>query len=161
MVKPTPIQQGLPRPEVRSDEDAVLLTNAALDALEALEPIMEEETELLKQGETRRAIDLTPIKEEAAKRYMTAIEVVKANAIALQRFRPDAIDMLRDRHEAFQSILALNMAVLTTARSVSEGLIREVSADVAKAMNTQGYGPQTSSTQKRQASAPLALSKEV
>ncbi len=151
------------RPSVTSELDAVMLTNAVLDALEALEPVIEQETAFLKEGDTSGALGLSSEKEEKARFYMQAIEVLKGNVIAVQRLRPDALALIRERHEAFGTVLAYNMQVLATARSVSEGIIREVSAEVAKAANPAGYdasmrGPRGSGRQK---GAPLSVSKKV
>ncbi len=66
---------------------------------------------------------------------------MKANAIAVQRLQPEGLAEVRARHESFGEILAYNMQVLATARSVSESIIREVSAEVAKAASPEGYGP--------------------
>jgi hypothetical protein len=154
---------ALNRPVIRSDAEAVMLTNAALDALEALEPVIERESALLAEGDANAAIALGKEKEGLARAYIQAIEAVKSNAIALRRLRPDAIDLLKERHDSFAGILAHNLQVLTTARSVSESIIREVSVDVARASKLPSYGP--GSTQKRGgmrpvAGAPLAVAKD-
>jgi hypothetical protein len=152
------------RVEVRSEADAVTLTNAALDAIDLLEPILVDETRLLSEGSTREALALTPAKEDAARGYITTIEAVKHNTIALQRFRPDAIEMIKERHQGFNQVMERNMAVLATARSVSESIIREVSAEVARASQPAGYGPgmrPSNAGAKTPASAPLAVSKKV
>ncbi len=92
-------------PAVTSEIEAVRLTNAVLDALEALEPLILEETALLAKGETEPRLRL-PRQTEAAGTYLQAIEAVKTNSIAMQRFRPDAVQLIRERHEGFAAILS-------------------------------------------------------
>jgi hypothetical protein len=157
------ISPSLKRPQVNSEQDAVALTNAVLDALEDLEPVIEQETALLQNGDTSAALALAPEKTEKAGAYVLAIETLKANIIAVQRFRPDAVSLIRERHDMFGVVLAQNMQVLTTARAVSEGIIREVSSEVAKAANPAGYGPDRRPSAKnagRTRGAPLAVSKD-
>jgi hypothetical protein len=158
-----PISLPPNRPQVNSEQDAVALTNAVLDALEELEPIIEQETALLQNGETNAALALAPEKTEKAGAYVLAIETLKANIIAVQRFRPDAVSLIRERHDIFGVVLAHNMQVLATARSISESIIREVSSEVAKAANPSGYGPDRRPSAKgsgRTRGAPLAVSKD-
>jgi hypothetical protein len=153
-------QQG--RPRVITAPEAELVVNAALDALDALEPIIAQETACLKDGRIRPALDLAQPKTEAAQRYQRALEDVKANAIALGRFAPPSLQLLRVRHEAFAELMELNMAVLGTTRTVSESLIRELAANVGNAHSPQGYGAlgQQMGAYRPQAT-PLAVSRRL
>jgi hypothetical protein len=136
------------------------LIQAALDALEALDPLIAEETSLLKDGRVRQAMELAPAKAEAAQRYQRGLEDIKANAIALGRYAPPSLPLLRRRHEVFAGLMQLNMAVLGTTRTVSESLIRELAATVGHGHQPQGYGAygQQMGAYRPQA-APLAVSK--
>jgi hypothetical protein len=151
------------RPRVRSAADAAALVAAVGEALAGLEPLIARESDLLAAGDTAEALALAPAKSLAAHRYMDVIETVKANAIALRRLHPEGVEALRERHAAFEPVLTRNMAVLSTARAVTEGIIREVSAEVAKATETQGYGPGggARAAMQRPKAAPLAVSKAV
>ena len=148
------------RPKITSLEEAERLVQAALDALDALEPIVAEETQQLRTGRIREGLALGAPKSDAARAYLDLIAVLQSNAIALGRFQPASIELLRRRHQSFSQTLALNSAVLRTARTVSESILREVSAEVAGSLNPQGYSPQgraTSSYTRR--SAPLSVSR--
>jgi hypothetical protein len=147
---------------VISPPEAELVVQSALDALEALDPVVAEETALLKQGRVRLALDLSHVKSEAAARYQRALEDVKANAVALGRFAPPSLALLRRRHEAFAELMALNMAVLGTTRTVSESLMRELAAQVGQAHTPQGYGAygQQMGGYRREAT-PLAVSRSL
>lgn len=149
---------------VATAEEAMRLVENALDALDTLEPIIAEETALMRDGQMRHALKLSAEKAGAAAHYTRMLEALKGNAIALGRFAPDGLALLKLRHDGFSELLAYNMAVLTTARSVSEGIIREVSSEVAAQANPVGYrsnGMMEQRAQTRMASAPLAVSKAV
>ncbi len=150
-------------PRITNAEDANLIVQAALEALDILEPVIVEETALLREGKSREALTLSSTKAEAAGHYTRMLENLKGNAIALGRFAPDGLALLRLRHESFSELLTYNMAVLTTARSVSESIIREISTEVAARANPAGYGANGSVVPRmpHQVSAPLAVSKAV
>ncbi len=149
---------------ISTAEQAHALVDTALNALDLLEPIIGEETALLREGQTREALKLSTEKAQAAAQYTQALEALKGNAIALGRFAPDGLALLRHRHESFAELLAYNMAVLTTARSVSEGIMREISTEVAARENPVGYsanGAMMRQARSRIASAPIAVSKAI
>jgi hypothetical protein len=154
---PAPDHRG----RVFTATEAEMLLRAALDALEALDPLIAEETALLRDGRVKRALNLAPAKAEAAQRYQRCLEDIKANAIALGRYAPPSLALLRRRHEAFAALMQLNMAVLGTTRTVSESLIRELAATVGHGHAPQGYGAygQQIGAYRPQA-APLAVSRE-
>jgi hypothetical protein len=155
-------QQPGARSRVITAQEADGIVQAALAALEALDPLIARETELLRDGRIKPALDLAAAKSEAASRYQKALEDVKANAIALGRFAPPSLSLLKRRHEAFADLMSLNMAVIGTTRTVSESLIRELAADVGQARSPQGYGAfgQQVAAYRPQAT-PLAVSKSL
>jgi hypothetical protein len=137
----TPESVGMDtRPRIMTAEDAEILVISALDALEALDPVIVEETVLMRDGHMKAALDLAERKSAASQRYQRVLEDLKANAIALGRFAPPSLALLRKRHEAFAELMSLNMAVLGTAKTVSESIVRELAVDVGLARSPQGYG---------------------
>jgi hypothetical protein len=150
-----------PRAVVAGDAEAIVAT--ALDALDALQPLVALETERLRDGKVTAALELADEKAVAARRYQLALEAIRANAVAIGRFRPPSLPLLRSRHEAFAGVLDLNMAVLATARTVSESLVRELAADVAQAQVPQGYGANglAPSQGYRTPASPLAVSRSL
>jgi hypothetical protein len=145
------------RPRVSKPEEAQALIHSAIDALDRLEPLIEEETRLFKAGKVREALGMAVEKNEAAQLYTRCLESLKTNAIAIGRFQPDTLDSLRGRHEEFSSKMALNMAVVATARTVSEGLLRNLADAVG-----QNAAPKTYIRGKlagKPGTAPLAISK--
>jgi hypothetical protein len=154
--------QSAERARVITAAEAEAVAQGALDALDALEPIIAEETAELKEGRVRKAMALQTAKQDAAARYQRALQDIKANAVSLGRFAPPALALLKRRHESFAELMQLNMAVLGTTRTVSESLIRELAAEVGQARQPQGYsafGQQTSAY--RPQATPLAVSRSL
>jgi len=153
-------------PEIKlrvvSADDAARLVAAAMQALDALEPLVEAETMALRAGMVRDALGLTEAKSEAARSYLELIEAIRSNAIALGRFRPPGLDLLKRRHARFSDVLSLNAAVLTTARTVSESILREVSNEITGNLNPQGYGARGKATSAYTGQArPIAVSRSL
>jgi hypothetical protein len=143
-----------------SPQEADALVNEALAALDGLEPIIGAETERMRAGHFKSALELSDDKSAASLRYQRALDDIKVNAVALGRFQPPGLSVLRQRHESFAQLLALNMAVLATARTVSESLVRELAADMGRAHNPQGYGASGQQTGAyHAAAAPLAVTR--
>jgi hypothetical protein len=156
------MRQPDPRPRAATAMDADALVIAALDALDALQPLIADETALLRDGKVAAALDLAERKSAEALRYQRALQDIKANAIALGRHAPASLALLRQRHEQFSGLMALNMAVLSTARTVSESLVRELAVDVGQARSPQGYGAYGQRVGGYGAPpAPLAVSKSM
>jgi hypothetical protein len=153
-------QRPDPRPRVASALDAESLVNAAIDALDALEPVIAEETAFLRDGKMKAALDVAERKGPVAQAYQRALEDLKANAIALGRYAPPALALLRRRHESFSELMSLNMAVLGTAKTVSESIIRELANEVGQARSPQGYGAfGQPASGYRSPATPLSVSK--
>ena len=146
------------RPRISRPEEAEALIGAALKALDDLEPLIEEETALFRRGKVRDALALSMDKNGAAQTYTRCLEALKSNAIAIGRFQPAELDALRARHEAFSTRMSLNLAVVATARTVSEGLLRELADVISNNASPKIYAPRTGVTRKA-GTAPLTLSK--
>lgn len=148
------------RPKVTRPEEAETLVASAITALDALEPLIEQETELFRKGQVREALALAMAKNEAAQSYTRCLEVLKSNAIAIGRFQPPSLAGLRSRHESFARLMSLNMAVVATARTVSEGLMRDLADTLGQNASPKTY-LRGGGTHRKAGTAPLALSKAV
>ena len=148
------------RLRVTTPEEAHRLVVSALEALDALEPLITEETRLFKAGYVREALGMALQKNEAAAQYTRCLEALKGNAIAIGRFQPEGLDALRARHEVFSGKMALNMAVVATARTVSEGLLRELADCVGQNASPKTYAAR-GGINRKPGTAPLSLSKAV
>lgn len=146
--------------------EAERLVAELLAVMGELELVLEAETAQLRIGRVRDGLAQEARKSELAGAYLRGLEGVKANAIALARFAPDALDRLRGAHARFGRALEANQVVLATARAVSEGLIKELAGEMNRARRPAGYAPAgyaaQGAAQARAAGAePLVLSRRL
>jgi hypothetical protein len=121
-VKPTP-----PTPvEIRK------LAEELMDVMSALLGVTERETELVRAGKVREAMQLEAQKSELSRRYMVAVENVKAGQTLLSQAAPDLLTTLRRHHDTFRAMLQVNLTVLATAHAVSEGIVRGVNSEIQR-----------------------------
>ena len=140
-------------------ELAVANLNNIMDRLEAT---VVEETARLRAGRLNAARELDATKSELARLYATQSERVKAARGLIAKSQPQAIEALRTRHAAFQSVLQTNMTVLATAHAVSEGIIRGVSGELARKQTPSTYGASGRAVAPSpKTSQPLALSRKL
>ena len=142
--------------------DAELLCAEIGGILDRLVPLVSEETRLVRSAKLMAATQLQEAKADLSRHYAVALEALRGNASAISRFVPVLIDQLRRRHETFQTELQVNMAVLATARSVSETLVRGVADEVASRNAPKTYGASGIMTgQARTSARPIALSRSL
>ena len=121
---------------------------------------VEEETARYRAGRLRDAVELDEAKVELARAYAAESERVKAAKDIIAKSLPDALDALRKRHDAFQTLLKKNLTVLATAHAVSEGIIRGVSGELARKQAPSTYGASgRANTPSSKTSPPLAISR--
>jgi hypothetical protein len=118
-------------------ERAVANLNKIMDGL--VETV-EQETARARAGKLRNAAELDDAKLELARHYFAETERVKAAKGIVAQTLPQALDRLRKRHEAFQTLLQTNLTVLATAHAVAEGIIRGVSSELARKQAPSTYG---------------------
>ena len=155
-----PLSSTQRRIESRAEAEMICVDIGGI--LDRLVAVVGEETRLVRAAKVVAATQLQEIKAELARQYVVALEVLRANAAIVGRHAPVLIDQLRRRHEQFQSELQVNMAVLATARSVSETLVRGVAEEVASRNAPKTYGAAgviTGAT--RSAARPIAISRSL
>ncbi len=108
------------------------LAEELMDVMSALLGITERETELVRAGKVREAMQLEAQKSELSRRYMLAIENVKAGQKLLSQAAPDLLNALRRHHDTFRAMLQVNLTVLATAHAVSEGIVRGVNSEMQR-----------------------------
>lgn len=156
MSNPTP-NTVAPIASAGEAERAVINLNKIMDRLI---DTVEEETARLRDGRLRDAVELDEAKVELARAYAAESERVKAAKDIIAQSLPDALDALRKRHDAFQSLLQKNLTVLATAHAVSEGIIRGVSGELARKQAPSTYGASgRANTPSSKTSQPLAVSR--
>jgi len=130
------------------------------EVMDGLKTLVEQETALVRAGELRRATGLEPRKSELAGRYFKAAERVKANARFLARAAGADVGALGQRQGELQAVLKTNLIVLATAHSVSEGIVRRLSGELARKSAPQVYGASgRASAPNPRLARPLALSR--
>ena len=118
-------------------ERAIANLNKIMDRLTET---VEEETARVRAGKLRDAVELEGPKHELSLLFTAEIQRVKAAKAIIAQSLPEALDQLRRRHDAFQSLLQTNLTVLATAHAVSEGIIRGVSGELARKAAPSTYG---------------------
>lgn len=143
---------------------AAALVAQVMTDLQALEAALDAETTLVRQGRLREGLQNNPVKTALAGAYLQGLEAAKANAIALARFAPDAIEGLRTAHRRFAAVVETNQQVLATARGVTENLVKTLADDMSRSRVATVYGvPSTAPSPYGRSGAarsqPLVLSR--
>jgi len=120
------------RPPIATPADARKLAEELLDVMSKLLSVIEQETALVRAGKVREAMQLEQQKTALSGRYVTAIETLRVAQQHLSQVAPDLLASLRRHHETFRAMLQINLTVLATAHTVSEGILRGVNAEVQR-----------------------------
>ena len=142
-------------------DDAERLVAGVLATMGDLEKVLSNETAHIRVGRIRDGLAEEARKSELASAYMRGLETVKANAIALARFAPEALERLKTAHAGFGRTVETNQTVLATARAVSESLMKGVADEMNRQSRPQGYGPGGPQPPRPARSEPLVLSKSL
>jgi hypothetical protein len=134
---PSPAPAAAP---LASAAEAALLIMRLAETMTSLLGVLEEETQLVRDGRISEVTRIEPQKSELARCYVADAGAVRANALYLARETPREFDDLRRRHEQFRAVLQINLAVLATAHAVSEGIIRGAAGELARKSVPQTYG---------------------
>lgn len=128
------------RVKVQSRSDAERLVQTVSATMVELESVLDHETEHLRAGRLRDGLAGERRKSQLAGDYLRGLEACKSNAVALARFAPEQIESLKALHTGFRRAVERNQAVIATARAVSEGLVRGLADEMARAAQPQVYG---------------------
>jgi flagellar biosynthesis/type III secretory pathway chaperone len=159
---PSPTPGPAPAPPITTAAEAARLLGHIAEVMASLLEILEEETQLVRAGRISEVSRIEPRKSELARLYVAAAGVVKANGLYLAHELPQQFDELRRRHEHFQALLQINLAVLATAHAVSEGIIRGAAGEMARKAAPQTYGMSgRASSPTASACPPVAVSRRL
>ncbi|EFO30771.1 conserved hypothetical protein [Roseibium sp. TrichSKD4] len=142
MTAPSPkpdLPFSLDRPS--SPPEAEQFCLAMVNTMEQLLSVIERETELVRSGSLKEAGVLQPEKARLIHEYTRGMMCAKQHAIALGNLAPAAADRLRRQHAEFQPVLRINLAVLATAREVTNDIVSTVAKAVGARRQTSTYGP--------------------
>ena len=158
----------MPAPEpirIHDKTSAETFVARLLATMRDLEALLARESAGVRAGRLREALAESGRKPDLAAAYLTGLETAKANAIALARFAPAGIEALKAAHRGFTASVATNQTVLATARSVSEGLIKNLADEISRSRIPTVYGrPSTPPSPYGRGAAgakPLVLSRSL
>ena len=127
-------------PPTGSTAEGERIIRHMMDVMDALVAAVEEETELVRAGKLAEAAQLEPSKAELSRMYIEDTARIRAAQVYLAQVAPEPVAELRQRHGLFRALLQINLTVLATAHAVSEGIMRGVSAELARKATPQAYG---------------------
>src|SRR3981081_15917 len=136
---PHPQQAPAPIPTASSAADARKLAENLMDVMSALLGVIERETELVRAGKLREAMELEPQKAELSRRYVGAVTHMKASQKYLSQSAPELLATLHRHHDVFRAMLQINLTVLATAHAVSESIVRGVNTEIQRRNITNTY----------------------
>jgi flagellar biosynthesis/type III secretory pathway chaperone len=108
--------------------------------LRALVDVMNQETTLLRAGRHRDAGGLGAEKARLAQDYVGYARAVQRQLDRLKAEAPEDMASLRQGHETLATQLAENLRVIATAHQVTEDVLTDVAAQVARAARPKTYG---------------------
>ena len=112
----------------------------AMDTLESLVVVLNQETILLRAGRAKDASGLSAEKTRLAQDYMGFARSVQRQASRLKVEAPALIDDLLARHEKLAMQMAENLRVIATARSITEDLLTDVAQAISAKARPKTYG---------------------
>jgi hypothetical protein len=132
----------------------------AINTLEALVSVMNEETTLLRAGRLKDAAALTGDKTALAQDYVGLVRSIQRQTARLLKEAPAEVRMLRAGHERLATQMAENLKVLATARNVTEEVLTDVAQAVGARDRPTTYGPTGQLTAKgKEAVRALAINR--
>jgi hypothetical protein len=148
------------QPSLSNPADARKFANGLMQIMDALLKLIEQETELVRAGKVREAMQLDGAKSDLSRRYVSAIAGLRVNQRYMAQATPDLLAALHRHHDTFRAMLQVNLTVLATAHAVSEGIVRGVNSEMQRRAVPSTY---TASGNRSAAgtrhAAPLTLSR--
>ena len=130
--RPAAVPAPAARPAASTPLETRKLSEELMEVMSALLGIIERETELVRAGKIAEAMRLEKQKSEMSRRYMIAVEGLKAAQKIPSQAAPELLATLRRNHDTFRAMLQINLTVLATAHAVSESVIRGVNTEIQR-----------------------------
>jgi pantothenate synthetase len=146
---------------VSSPSDAQALIGELRETMAALEKVLTVETEHLRVGRINDGLADSERKSALTSAYLQGLEALKANAVALARFAPQGLEILKREHATFARVIETNQVVLATARAVSENLVKGISEELGRSQRPQVYGASGPQHRPATGATPLLVSKSL
>jgi hypothetical protein len=125
-------EQTAPTASATTVTDARKLAENLMDVMTGLLGVIERETELVRAGKLREAMELEPKKTDLSRRYVNVVGQLKASQKYLSQTAPELLNTLHRHHDVFRAMLQINLTVLATAHAVSESIIRGVNTEIQR-----------------------------
>lgn len=138
---------------------AAELCRRALETLESLVTVMNEETTLLRAGHLKDAGAVSGRKTVLAQDYVGLVRSIQRQTARLLREAPEDVKRLRAAHERLATQMAENLKVLATARTVTEAVLTDVAHAVAEKDRAKTYGANGTASQPAVAARGLAVNR--
>lgn len=119
---------------------AAELCALAMNTLESLVLVLNQETTLLRAGRAKDAGELTAEKTRLAQDYMGFARSVQREAPRLRAEAPELVEALLGGHDELATQMAENLRVIATARSVTEDLLTDVARAMSAKARPKTYG---------------------
>ena len=145
---------------VTTTAEAQALAAHYVEVMETLIGVIQQETDLVREGRLAQATKLAEPKADLARLYIADTLRLRASRGRIAEMAPDTLEALKRRHDAFRSLLQINLTVLATAHAVSEGIVRGVSGEMIRKSSPQTYGATgRANSPDPRAAQPLAVSR--
>ena len=122
------------KPAASTPTEARKLAEDMVEVMSALLGIIERETELVRAGKVHEAMQMEQQKGDLSRRYVIALENLKAAQNHLAQAAPDLLATLRRHHETFRAMLQINLTVLAIRLSSSVNAVSKLHGEVTRAM---------------------------
>jgi len=103
---------------VTTNYEAQQLIVHIIEVMDALLGAVEQETKLVKAGRMKEAERIGGCKADLARLYVADSARIKASHAYLSEQLPEVLHALRHRHDLFQALFQINVAVLAAAHAV-------------------------------------------
>jgi hypothetical protein len=123
----------------QSLRDVEAFSDDLLKAMDDLTDVIEAETDLVRAGQLLSATALQPRKSQHAESYIKLVECARNQAQTIKDISPKVAEQLIRAQDIFKATLQINMAALTTAREVSQSLIKGVADNMARQEKPSTY----------------------
>ena len=150
---------AIERPSSR--QEAENFCNAVRRTMERLLEVIEQETDLVRGGHLRAAGELQGEKAVLIHHYTQGVLYAKEHSVALGNLAPVAVQALRRQHAEFQPVLRINLAVLATAREVTNDIVNTVARAVGSRQRTTTYGPGGAAPAPARAAEGIAVNRSL
>ena len=102
---------------VTTNYEAQQLIVHLIEVMDAMLGTVEKETELVRAGRIKEAARVGRLKDDLARLYVADSARIKVSRAYLAEQLPEVLDALRQRHDLFQALFQINIAVLAAVHA--------------------------------------------